>query len=127
MAPIPGIIRGIFQFENQYSVYWTYYDLYTKITTSDTQKGYSKAADISHKLQDRWAIIAGVLFAILVVGIISHFCFWGGHKYPRQNASTEDKMKTEDVEHLNMVEGPRSDGWRYFILACHAVITLGVV
>ncbi|KAJ5178241.1 uncharacterized protein N7500_000940 [Penicillium coprophilum] len=127
MAPIPGVIRGTAQFENQNSVYWTYYDLYTKITTTDTQKGYSKPAGISHKLQDKWVVIASVLFAILVVGLISHLCFWGRHKYPRQTASTEDKMKMENVEHLNMVEESCSDGWMCFILACHAAITLGVV
>ncbi|KAJ5497155.1 hypothetical protein N7463_009142 [Penicillium fimorum] len=127
MAPIPGMICEEARFENQYRIYWTDYGMYTKITTTDMHTSYSKLANISHEFQDKWVTIASVLFAIIMVGIIAHFCFGGRHRYPRQTASTEDKMKTEDTKYLNMIEEPRSDGWMCFILACHAAITLGVV
>ncbi|KAJ5952606.1 uncharacterized protein N7479_011019 [Penicillium vulpinum] len=118
MAPIPGI-REAARFENHYSIDWTDY-------AADMHTSY-KLANISRELHDKWMVIASVLFAIIVVGIIAHFCFWGRHRYPRQTTSTEDEMKTEDAEYLDMVGEPRSDGWVCFILACHAVITLGVV
>ncbi|KAK4864129.1 hypothetical protein LT330_010159 [Penicillium expansum] len=130
MAPIPVMIREAACFEHQYGVYWTYYGAYTKIATTDTHTSYSKLANITHELQE-WpflpVVMASVLFAIIVVGIVAHFCFWGRHRYPRQTASPEDKMKTEDAEYLDTVEEPRSDGWMCFILACHAAITLGGV
>ncbi|KAJ5841724.1 hypothetical protein N7534_011554 [Penicillium rubens] len=132
MAPIPGIIREAARFEIQHGIDWTDYGPYTKITTTDTHTSYSNLADFSHELQE-WPFlsvaIASVLFTIIVVGIIAHFCFWGRRRYPRQTASPspEDKMKTEDVEYLDTDEEPRSDGWMCFILACHAAITLGVV
>ncbi|KAJ5399872.1 hypothetical protein N7465_010361 [Penicillium sp. CMV-2018d] len=128
MAPIPGVLREAGRFENQYSIYWTDHGTYTKITTTDTHTSYSKLANFSHELQE-WpflpVVIASVLFAIIVVGIVAHFCFGGRHRYPRPTASPEDKMKTEGVEYLDTVEEPRSDGWMCFILACHAAITLG--
>ncbi|KAJ5356638.1 hypothetical protein N7517_011247 [Penicillium concentricum] len=126
MAPIPGMIREAARFENQYRIYWIDYGQYTKIATTDMHTSYSKLANISHELQDKWVVITSVLFAIIVVGIIAHCCFLGRYSYPRQTAPTEDKT-TEDAEYPDMVEGPRSDGWMCFILACHAAITLGVV
>ncbi|KXG47759.1 uncharacterized protein PGRI_016290 [Penicillium griseofulvum] len=124
MAPIPGVIREEVQFTNQYRTDWVGYSPYTK--TNDMRTSYSKLANISHELHDKSVVIASVLFAIIVVGIISHFC-WGRHRYPRQNVPTEDKMKTEGSEYLDTIEEPRSDGWMCFILACHAAITLGAV
>ncbi|CRL21539.1 unnamed protein product [Penicillium camemberti] len=128
MAPIPAVIREAARFENQYSIDWTGHSTYTKITTTDTHTSYRKLANFSHELQE-WpflpVVIASVLFAIIVVGIITHFCFWGRHRYPRRTASSEDKMKTGGVEYLDTVEEPCSDGWMCFILACHAAITLG--
>ncbi|KAJ5812793.1 hypothetical protein N7447_009816 [Penicillium robsamsonii] len=127
MAPIPGMIREA-RFERQHRIYWTDYGMYTEIKTTDMQTSYSKLANVSHEFQDKWVTIASVLFAIIMVGIIAHFCFGGRHRYPRQSASTEDKMKLEDAEYLDMTEEPRSDGgWMCFIMACHAAITLGVV
>ncbi|OQE94122.1 hypothetical protein PENNAL_c0004G09602 [Penicillium nalgiovense] len=131
MAPIPGIIREAARFDIQHGIDWTYYGPYTKITTTDTHTSYSNLADLSHEFHE-WplpVVIASILSAIIVVGIIAHFCFCGRHRYPRQTASPspEDKMKTEDVEYPDTVEEPRSDGWMCFILACHAAITLGVV
>ncbi|CAI7644753.1 unnamed protein product [Penicillium viridicatum] len=126
MAPIPGVLHKAARFENQYSIYWTDHGTYTKITTTDTHTSYSKLANFSHELQE-WpflpVVIASVLFAIIVVGIVAHFCFGG--RYPRPTAAPEDKMKTEGAEYLDTVEEPRSDGWMCFILACHAAITLG--
>ncbi|CAG8903781.1 unnamed protein product [Penicillium egyptiacum] len=130
MAPIPGIIREAARFEIQQGIDWTDYGPYTKITTTDTHTSYSNLANLSHELQE-WpfspVVIASILFAIIVVGIVAHFCFRGRYRYPRQTASPEDKMKTEDVDYLDTVEEPRSDGWMCLILACHAAITLGVV
>lgn len=84
MAPIPGVIREAARFENQYSIDWTYHDTYTKITTTDTHTSYSKLANFSHELQE-WPflpmVITSVLFAIIVVGIVAHFCFWGRYRY----------------------------------------------
>ncbi|CAI7592692.1 unnamed protein product [Penicillium glandicola] len=131
MAPMPRIIREAARLESHYGINWTDYGPYTNITITHTHTSYSKLANISHKLHDEWPIlavtIASVLFAIIVVGIVAHFCFWGKHRYPRQTASTEDKTKTKDDEYLHMVEEPCSDGWMCFILACHAAITLSAV
>lgn len=84
MAPIPAVIREAARFENQYSIDWTGHSTYTKITTTDTHTSYRKLANFSHELQE-WpflpVVIASVLFAIIVVGIITHFCFWGRHRY----------------------------------------------
>ncbi|KGO75508.1 hypothetical protein PITC_082150 [Penicillium italicum] len=130
MAPIPVMVPEAARFENQYGIYWTEYGADTKITTTDTHTSYDKLAAFTHEVQE-WpflpVVIASVLFAIIVVGVVAHFCFWGRYRYPRQTASVEDKMKTEDDGCLDTVEEPRSDGWVYFILACHAAITLGGV
>jgi hypothetical protein len=84
MAPIPGIIREAARFQIQDGIDWTDYGPYTKITTTDTHTSYSNLADLSHELQE-WPFlpvaIASVLFAIIVVGVIAHFCFWGRHRY----------------------------------------------
>ncbi|KAF4760428.1 hypothetical protein N7455_001304 [Penicillium solitum] len=128
MAPIPGGIHQAARFENQYSIDWTDHGTSTKIATTDTHTSYRKLATFSHELQE-WpflpVVIASVLFAIIVVGIVAHFCLSGRHRYPRRTASPEDKKKTEGAEYLDTVEEPCSDGWMCFVLACHAAITLG--
>lgn len=84
MAPIPGMIREAVRFEIQHGIDWTGYGLYSKITTTDTHTSYNKLADLSRELQE-WpffpVVIASVLFAIIMVGIVAHFCFWGRHRY----------------------------------------------
>lgn len=83
MAPIPGVIREAARFEN-HSINWTDYGTYTKVTTTDKHISYNKLANFSHKFQDRSylpMVIGSVLFAMIVVGIVAHFCFWGRHRY----------------------------------------------
>ncbi|KAI2732144.1 hypothetical protein CBS147332_1283 [Penicillium roqueforti] len=100
MAPIPGMTGEPARFENHYS-----------------------KLENSHGLQG-WPLLpvftASILIALIVVGIVAHVCFWGRDSHP-QAASSEDKMKMENTKETC------SDGWMCFILACHAVITLGVV
>ncbi|KAJ5943316.1 hypothetical protein N7516_003484 [Penicillium verrucosum] len=130
MAPIPGVICKAARFENLCSINWTDYSTYTKVTTTGKHTSCNKLVNFSHKLQELPClpmVIGSVLFAMIVVGIVAHFCFRGRHRHPRQTASPEDKMKTEGAEYLDVVEEPRSDGWMCFILACHAAITLGGV
>ncbi|KAJ9489984.1 hypothetical protein VN97_g3293 [Penicillium thymicola] len=119
MAPIPGVIREAARFEN-HSINWTDYGTYTKVTTTDKHISYNKLANFSHKFQDRSylpMVIGSVLFAMIVVGIVAHFCFWGRHRHPRKTASPEDKMKTEGAEYLDVVEEPRSGMLRHTCLA----------
>lgn len=75
MAPIPVMIREAAEFESQYGISWTDYGAHAN---------YSKQENISHEFRE-WTfllvVIASVLFAIIVVGIIAHFCFWGRHRY----------------------------------------------
>jgi hypothetical protein len=137
IAPIPRMIREEAQFTNQYRMDWVGYGPYTK--TNDLRTSYSKLANTSRELHDKSVVIASVLFAIIVVGVIAQFCFWGRHRYdmnalfviargtdlswscryPRQNVPAEDKMKTEDSEYLDTVEEPRSGMLRHtYVLPC---------
>lgn len=84
MAPIPGVICKAARFENLCSINWTDYSTYTKVTTTGKHTSCNKLVNFSHKLQELPClpmVIGSVLFAMIVVGIVAHFCFRGRHRY----------------------------------------------
>ncbi|KAJ5782650.1 hypothetical protein N7457_004424 [Penicillium paradoxum] len=84
MAPIPGLVRRAMRFNHL-----------DKLTT------------LSLESQGNWtflAVVASILFAVLVVVVVARVCYRGRQKRPRRTAPSDDKLETEIVGYPDMVE-----------------------